>query len=92
MFKFAKQCLKIEKLKGLFPRRVTSHDMFKRDSDIFDLVKPKTSRYQLSAIPVMQKMLNKAEKEKRLVLSKLNSFVPVNHDCFNPHHCDNKNN
>ena len=82
MFKFAKQCLKIEKLKGLFPRRVTSHDMFKRDSDIFDLVKPRTSRYQLSAIPVMQKMLNRAEKEKRLVLRKLNSFVPVNHDCF----------
>ena len=90
-FKFAKQCLKIEKLKGLFPKRVTSHDMFKRDSDIFDLVKPRTSRYQLSAIPVMQKMLNKAEKEKRLVLRKLNSFVPVNHDCSNPYHCDNIN-
>ena len=65
-FKFAKQCLKIEKLKGLFPRRVSSHDMFKRDSDTFDIVKPKTSRYQFSAIPVIQKMLNNAEREKRL--------------------------
>ena len=90
-FKFAKQCLKIEKLRGLFPRRVSSHDMFKRDSDTFDIVKPKTSRYQLSAIPVMQKMLNNAEREKRQVLRKLNSFVPVNHDCPRPYHCDNKN-
>ena len=61
-------------MKGLFPRRVSSHDMFKRDSDIFDIVKPKTSRYQLSAIPVMQKMLNNAEREKRLVFRKLNSY------------------
>ena len=85
-----KQCLKIEKMKALFPRKVSSHDMFKRDSDIFDMVKPKTSRYQLSAIPVMQKMLNNAEREKRLVLRKLNSFVPVNYDCPRLYHCDNK--
>ena len=65
--------------------------MFKRDSDTFDIVKPKTSRYQFSAIPVMQKMLNNAEREKRLVLRKINSFVPVNHDCPRPYHCDNKN-
>ena len=67
-FKFAKQCLKLEKLKGLFPRRVSSHKMSKWDSDTFDVVKPKTSRYQLSAVPVMQKMLNNAEREKRQVL------------------------
>ena len=65
-FKFAKQCLKIEKMKVLFPR---------------DIVQPKTSRYQFSAISVMQKMLNNAEREKRQVLRKINSFVPVNHDC-----------
>ena len=90
-FKFAKQCLKLEKLKGLFPRRVSSHNMLKRDSDTFDIVKPKTSRYQLSAVPFMQKMLNNAEREKRQVLRKLNSFVPVNHDCSNPYQCDNIN-
>ena len=89
--KFAKQCLKIEKMRGLFPRRVSCHDMLKRDSDTFSLVKPKTSRYQLSAIPAMQKMLNNAERKKRQVLKKLNAFVPVNHDCSNPYHCDNVN-
>ena len=61
-FKFAKQCLKLEKVRGLFPRKVSCHDMLKRDSDTFDIVKPKTSRYQLSEIPVM---LNHAEREKR---------------------------
>ena len=25
--KFAKQCLKVEKMKGLFPRKVNGHDM-----------------------------------------------------------------
>ena len=79
-FKFAKQCLKLEKLKGLFPRRVSSHNISKRFSDTFNVVKPKTSRYQLSAVPVIQKMLNNAEREKRQVLRKLNPFVPVNHD------------
>ena len=89
--KFAKQCLRIEKMKRLFPRRVSCHDMIKRGSDAFDIVKPKTSRYQLSAIPVMQKMLNDAEKKQRLILKQLNSLVPVNYDCSNLYHCDNKN-
>ena len=47
-FKLAKQCLKIEKLRGLFPRRISGQNMLKRGSDTFDIVKPKTSSYQLS--------------------------------------------
>ena len=91
--KFAKQCLKIQKMKHLFPKKVKSHDMLKRNSEIFDFVKPKTSRYQLSAIPVMQRILEKAEANKRQVLKKLSSVaVPVKNDyCTNLHHCDNKN-
>ena len=71
--KFAKQCLKIEKMKELFPRKVRHHDMAKRNSEVFDFVKPKTSRYQLSAIPVMQRMLDKAELKQRQIFRKLNS-------------------
>ena len=71
--KFAKQCLKIEKMKHLFPRKVKHHDMAKRNSEVFDFVKPKTSRYQLSAIPVMQRMLDKAELKQRQIFRKLNS-------------------
>ena len=72
--KFAKQCLKIEKMKDLFPRKVKHHDMAKRNSEVFDFVKPNTSRYQMSAIPVMQRMLNKAELRQRQIFSKLNSI------------------
>ena len=55
--------------------------MEKRNSEIFDFVKPKTSRYQFSAIPVMQRMLEKAEANKKLVLKKINSIaVPVKID------------
>ena len=91
--KFAKQCLKVQKMRHLFPKKVQSHDMVKRHSETFDFVKPKTSRYQLSAIPVMQRLLEKAETHKRQVLKKLSSIaVPVKNDyCTNLHHCDNKN-
>ena len=41
--KFAKQCLKIVKMKGLFPRRVSGHDMMKRGSDAFDKFKSSDS-------------------------------------------------
>ena len=79
--KFAKQCLKIQKLRHLFPKKVKSHVMEKRNSEIFDFVKPKTSRYQFSAIPVMQRMLEKAEANKMQVLKKINSIaVPVKID------------
>ena len=30
------------------------------------------------------------ERAKRLVLRKINSFVPVKHDCPRPYQCDNK--
>ena len=58
----------------LFPRKVAHHEMAKRNSEVFDFVKPKTSRYQLSAIPVMQRMLDKAELKQRQILRKLNSI------------------
>ena len=78
----------------VYSGKVKSHDMFlKRHSETFDFVKPKTSRYQLSAIPVMQRLLEKAEAHKKQVLKKLSSIaVPVKIDyCTNLHHCDNKN-
>lgn len=79
--KFAKQCLKIQKLRHLFPKKVKSHVMKKRNSETFDFVKPKTTRYQFSAIPVMQRMLEKTDANKKQVLKKINSIaVPVKID------------
>ena len=34
--KFSKQCLKLEKMRGLFPRRKSGHLMEKRSSDVFN--------------------------------------------------------
>ena len=53
--KFAKQSLKIDKFSKLFPRKETVHGMSKRKSDAYELVKPRTTRYQFSAIPAIQR-------------------------------------
>ena len=73
--KFANQCLKIEKMKELFPRKVGHHEMSKRNSEVYDFVKPKTSRYQLPSIPVMQRMLDKAELKQRQVIRELSNAI-----------------
>ena len=55
--------------------------MKKRNSETFDFVKPKTTRFQFSAIPVMQRMLEKTDANKKQVLKKINSIaVPVKID------------
>ena len=40
---------------------------------------------QIPVVSCYAKNLNNARREKRLVLRKLNSFVPVNDECPNPH-------
>ena len=89
--KFSKQCLKLDKMKGLFPRRKSEHLMEKRSSDVFDSVISHTERFRRSAIPVMIRKLNSCQSEKSKVLKKLGSIVPVNHGSFSsPYHCGNE--
>ena len=78
--KFAKQCLKHEKLKGLFPRKVKNHVMEKRNGQKFAVNKSLTERYRRSSIPSMQRLLNKAEAERMMI--KIENTVPVNYDAF----------
>ena len=80
--KFAKQSLKIDKFSKLFPRKENVHGMSKRKSDTYVLVNPRTTRYQFSAIPAMQRMLNKDEEKKKQVLKQISCLVPVNHSLF----------
>ena len=42
--------------------------MKKRNSETFDFVKPKTTRYQFSTIPVMQRMLEKTDVKMQVVI------------------------
>ena len=80
--KFAKQCLRHEKLKELFPRHKRRHNMEKRDSEKYVVKKAMTERYRRSSIISMQKLLNQSEREKREIMKKINNTVPVNNDCL----------
>ena len=79
--KFAKQCLKLNKMKGYFPKN-------KRSSEFYKVSKVQTERFRKSAIPSMVKMLNDYEREKKETFNKLNA-VPVNHACIGLYRCDN---
>ncbi len=89
--KFSKQCLKLSKMKDLFPKYESGHPMQKRNSCVYQGVRSFTERFRKSAIPSMLKMLNDYEAEKHKKFKQLDSIVPVNYVCNGPHHCDNKN-
>ena len=89
--KFAKQCLKLSKMKDLFPKYESNHPMQKRNSCVYQGVRSFTERFRKSAVPSMLKMLNDYEAEKHKKFKQLDSIVPVNYVCNGPHHCDNKN-
>ena len=80
--KFAKACLKNEKLSDMFPRNKKDHAMHKRHNEKFVIRKARTERLQRSAIMHMQRILNNEDLEKRRIMRKINNIVPVNYDCY----------
>ena len=86
--KFAKQCLKLDKMKGLFPKKESAHTMQKRSPEYYKVVKSQTERFRNSAIPSMVRMLNDCQRKKRDTFKKLDN-MPVNHVLLGPYHCDN---
>ena len=76
--KFAKKCLKVNKLRKMFPKKFTMHEMSKRSFENFRVNKSLTNRYLNSAIPQMQRMLNKDKKKEIETLNQLK--MPVNND------------
>ena len=82
--KFAKQCLRHDKLKGLFPKNERKHKMEKRNCEKFIVKKANTERYRRSAIPSMQRLLNQSEREMSVIFKRINDTVPVNNDCSIP--------
>ena len=69
--KFAKNCLKINNMKYLFPRYLSKCSMKTRNSLKYVENKSQTSRYQKSAVPSMQRMLNKCFQDQRRNLSNI---------------------
>ena len=87
--KFAKQCLKLEKMKKFFVKNESAHSMLKRDSNAFKVVRAQTERLRKSAIPFMVRQLNGYRSDKRKLLKQVDSSVPVNYGSVSPYHCDN---
>ena len=69
--KFAKNCLKTEKVKGIFKKHESNHKMKKRKTKLFQEKMIKTKRYKNSSIPYMVKLLNKEAHEKNLQMNNL---------------------
>ena len=56
--RFAKGCLKNEKVKSLFPKKENNHKMKKRKVEKYKVNRANTKRYKMSAIPYMQRLMN----------------------------------
>ena len=68
--KFAKNSLKLNNFKRLFPIHANLHDMETRKKEKYSVTKFYSKRYEVSSIPSMQKMLNRDYvKQKRALKS-----------------------
>ena len=75
--RFAKNCLKVKKLRTFFPLSQKEHCMSMRNSEKFLVEKCGSDRYKNSALPYMKRLLNKHQLEKSALLKVLS--VPMNH-------------
>ena len=66
--RFAQNCLKNEKVSDLFPQKKNMHQMRKRKTQKFKVNKTNTKRYQRSAIPYMQNLLNQENDRQNNIL------------------------
>ena len=60
--KFATKCLKNEKARNIFPTSFKTHKMSTRDEEPYEVKFAHTGRLQKSAVPFMQRLLNKDER------------------------------
>ena len=56
---FAKKCIKLNNMKTLFPTLNRKHDMETRLNMKYVINKARSQKYKFSAVPQMQRMLNK---------------------------------
>ena len=63
----------------MFPRTQSDHKMDKRYKEKYVVKKAMTERFKKSAIPSMQRLLNKEERENAKKSSRIKNTVPVNY-------------
>ena len=78
--KFAKNGLKDPQFSKLFPLRRVEHGMVARNSEKYHVNNSNTSRYKASAVPSLQRLLNRDNKEKRLILKGLSNGIKSNQE------------
>ena len=69
--KFAKNCLKNENFKKLFPKNEIKHMMTKRHTFKYIVKRARNERLRKSTIPYMQKQLNTEDRKRKLELENL---------------------
>ena len=69
--KFAKNCLKIDNMRQLFPRYVSKYPMLTRNKCKYFVNRSLTERYKRSAIPDMQRRLNQSLIEQRKLMKNI---------------------
>ena len=69
--KFAKNFLKIDNMKQLFPRYVSKCPMLTRNKCKYVVNRSLTERYRRSAIPDMQRKLNQSLIEQRKLMNNI---------------------
>ena len=67
--RFAKNCLKNDKVKTMFEKNPSKHRMKKRKTKKFKICRAKTKRYQKSSIPYMVGLLNDDNEKQRLMMN-----------------------
>ena len=78
--KFAKNSLRLDNFKQLFPKHSNDHGMKTRNNEAYHENMSNGKRYAVSAVPNMQKLLNKERNKQRILLKRLrNSYMsPTN--------------
>ena len=73
--KFAKNSMKLSNFKQLFPEHSNTHKMKTRQHEKYHVVKCNSKRHFMSAIPSMQRLLNREFVEQKLLLKKLKNSM-----------------
>ena len=81
---FAKNSLRLNNFNQLFPRHRNEHDMKTRQQNEYHVSMSHGKRYATSAIPSMQKLLNKDIRKQKMSLKQLKNspMSPTNFACM----------
>ena len=78
--KFAKNSLRLENFKTLFPMHKNNHEMKTRQHERYHVKRSYGKRYAVSAIPSMQRLLNQEHKKQKKAIKSLLS--PTNYALY----------